>query len=172
MVGKQLPPIRQDGDMRPVVTGVAPAILTMVLAACSAEEPKSDDTSAPSPQATSSSTAPTGHPRFEEPDYTYVLRMNCYCPFITPVRITVEDGSVSSAVATEDGRSIRRGEEAPESLQLTINDIIDRAEDPDVAEVELDWPDGQAWPNRVRLDQIEGAVDDEITYVISDVDVG
>lgn len=111
------------------------------------------------------------YPEFGAEDYTYTLEQICYCPLTGPVAVTVEDGEVTSATITKGGRGMKKGSEAPQYVRLTINDVIARANDTGAAEVVVDWPDGQEWPNSVAVDQIEDAVDDEITYLVRDVQV-
>ncbi|WP_051486309.1 MULTISPECIES: DUF6174 domain-containing protein [unclassified Nocardioides] len=108
-------------------------------------------------------------PAFAPTDYTYRLEVVCFCPLTGPVEVTVADGEVASATRLEKPG---RGKQAPEFVRLTINDIIDRANDPKVHEAEVTWPDGQDHPTTVAIDQIAKATDDEVTYTISDVRVG
>ncbi len=112
------------------------------------------------------------YPELDATDYTYLLEQQCYCPLTGPVKVTVEDGEVTSSVILKGGHGMKKGSDAPEYLQLSINDVIARANDTTAADVVVDWPDGQDWPNKVAIDQIENAVDDEVTFVISDVNVG
>ena len=39
------------------------------------------------------------------------------------------------------------------------------------AQVDVAWPADQDWPSTVAVDRIENAVDDEVTYSISDVEI-
>ncbi len=109
------------------------------------------------------------YPEFDATDYSFVLEQQCYCPLTGPVKVTVEDGEVTSAVIVKGGNGIKKGSEAPEYLHLTINDVIAHANDTSAAKIDVDWPEGQDWPSTVAVDQIENAVDDEVTYVIRDV---
>ena len=105
-------------------------------------------------------------PTFTAEDYSYHLRVSCFCPGAgTRVRVTVEDGEVT------DVDNIPRSPSVPAYLGVTIPEIIDRALDPQVDEVTLRWPAGQAWPRSASLDPIADAVDDEITYAISGVEI-
>ncbi|KRC54825.1 MULTISPECIES: DUF6174 domain-containing protein [unclassified Nocardioides] len=158
---------------RPVVrTLLAPAltaVLALGLSACSHEDDAtaSDPTGTdPSPTVTDDG-APTW-PTFAPADYTYRLEVMCFCPMTGPVEVTVADGEVVSATGL---RNPGKGRPAPEFLRLTINDVIAKANDPSVAKADVTWPDGQDHPSRVAIDQIENAVDDEVTYVIRDVRV-
>jgi hypothetical protein len=141
-----------------------------LLAACGG----GGDTTADDPQTTPSSTAgsPSGTPTgFEPTSYSYRLQAICYCPLTSPVDVTVEDDEVVSAVYAKGGNGLTKGDDAPKSLWLTIDDILARAADPKVDHADVDWPDGADYPSKVALDPIENAMDDEITYVIKDVSV-
>jgi hypothetical protein len=116
--------------------------------------------------------APGDYPHLAAEDYRYVLEMACFCPLTVPIAVTVEDGEVTSAVTTRDGPRLAKGEEVPEAGRLTINDVIDAANDTGADEVAVDWPAGQEWPDQVTVDPVEGARDDEVTYRITDVQVG
>ena len=73
---------------------------------------------------------------------------------VVELKVTVEDGEVTSAVITKGGNGIKKGSEAPDYLQLTINDVIDRANDTTAAQIDVDWPADQDWPNTVAVDQM------------------
>ncbi|MFC7502605.1 DUF6174 domain-containing protein [Nocardioides sp. GCM10030258] len=108
------------------------------------------------------------YPDFAPQDYTYRLEVLCYCPQVGAVRVTVKDGKVTEAISTS-GEA--KGQAAPEFARLSINDIIARANDPQVDEAEVTWPTGQDHPSVVALDQLRMATDDEVTYTIKDVAV-
>ena len=148
------------------------------LGACGGEDPTEAEDPASAPGTTESSTDPSGSPEagsvpaYEPDDYTYVLDTQCYCPLVGPVEVTVEDGEVTSAVTVKRAPGLPKGSDAPDYLRMTINDVIDRANDPKVDEAEITWPAGSTHPTRIALDPIENAIDDEITYVIRDVREG
>lgn len=111
------------------------------------------------------------HPAYPYADYSYLLEVQCFCPtFGQPVRVTVTDGEVADAVWTKKARDHAKGDEADvEWLRLTINDVLTEAADPRWDEVEMTWPAGQDHPDKVAIDRMTNAIDDEITYLISDV---
>lgn len=162
--------------MKILLSAGAAAMALTVLAGCSGDD--DGDTATDPAEKSETTTAPTdgpttdGYPQFDAADYTFVLEQLCYCPVTGPVEVTVADGEVTSAVITKGGQGMKKGSDAPEYLWITINDVIDRANDPEAAQVDVDWPDGQDWPSTVAIDQIENAVDDEVTYTIRDVSVG
>lgn len=149
-------------------TAVA-VLAALLLAACGGGD--GDEARDGTPTTSSPATdgpVPTGYPDFAPQDYTYRLEVLCFCPLAGPLAVTVADGAVTSATSIEGDT---KGEEAPDFARLTINDIIDRANDENLAKVEVVWPSGQDHPDRVAIDQIERATDDEVTYTISDVQV-
>lgn len=158
---------------------VVPTMKTLLAAALAASLPVlaacgGDDTTADDPQTTpsSGSSVPSGTPTTIEPtSYTYRLQAICYCPLTAPVDVTVEDGEVVSAVWAKGGHGLTKGDDAPKTLWLTIDDILARAADPKVDDADVDWPEGADYPSRVAIDPIKNAMDDEVTYVIKDVSV-
>ena len=166
--------------MRILLTAAAAALAISALAGCSgddgdsptAEDPASTPASESSEDATEEPTVGS-YPEFDEPDYTFVLEQFCFCPITGPVKVIVEGGEVTSAVILEGVKGgVKKGTEAPEYLQQTINDVIAQANNTEAAEVIVDWPADQDWPDSVAVDQIENAIDDEVTYAISGVSVG
>jgi hypothetical protein len=160
--------------MKILLGAAATALALTALAGCSGDDTKTASDPASEPPSTSEPADPPTvgtYPEFDATDYSFVIEQQCYCPVTGPVRVTVEDGEITSAVVTKGGNGIKKGSDAPDYLNLTINDVIARANDTTAAKVEVDWPASQDWPNSVAIDQIAEAVDDEVTYVVSDVDV-
>ncbi|MBL7497404.1 hypothetical protein I6A84_15075 [Frankia sp. CNm7] len=157
-----------------IATSVAAAGLALALTACgddivgAAEASGPGSTAAPAGNATAE---PGSYPEFPEPDYTYELELMCFCPLTGPVKVTVEGGRVVSAVTTQDAPGTPAGSAAPSFTRKTINDLIAIANDPEVDEVSVDWPESAAYPTRIVTDPIRNAIDDEVTYVVSDVTV-
>ena len=86
-----------------------------------------------------------------------------------PIRITVVDGEATTAIYAQDGRGVEKGASADESRLITINDLIDQANDPSAASVVVDWPDGEDHPSRIMIDGSEMVADDEASYELSAV---
>ena len=157
----------------------------MVLVACGdgdarvAEDPApSSATASPSSTATSEATAePTvgTYPPYGPESYTYHLSVSCFCLGAgVPIKVTVEDGVVVNAVylADDNGRSaVKKGDPADKTYWLTINDIIDAANNTQAASVEVDWPEGQDYPSSVYVDEDEQLIDEEVGYMLSNVKV-
>ena len=133
----------------------------------------SSSTETPSP--TAEPTVGT-YPPFEPTDYSYVLSVSCFCMGAgVPIEVTVEDAEVVGAIygADDTGRGgTKKGDPAEKNFWLTINDVIERANDTEAARVDVDWPAGQDYPSSVYVDGEENVADDEIGYTITNVVVG
>jgi hypothetical protein len=128
-------------------------------------------TAEPTPTAPSTSPQPGSLPDFAYLDYAYRLQVRCFCPDDLTYRITVAAGEVTEAVWETDGNGHVAGDAvADDNALLTIQDIIDRGNDPEAAQVDVVWPAGQAWPNSVYVDRDEMMADEEVTWVISEVE--
>ena len=125
---------------------------------------------------TTPSASPTlgSYPSFAPTDYRFTLRVTCFCPDAgVPVRVTVLDGEVSSAVYDQRSAGFDRGEAAPDYRALTINQVIDELNAAvDAESVRVEWPEGQDYPSMVSIDRSARIADEEIGYRISDVEVG
>jgi hypothetical protein len=154
-------------------------LLSVVLGACGGDgdEIASDPgpaTPTPTVEPTSTAAPTVGtYPSFAPEDYTYTLVLACFCAGGgTPVDVTVRDGEVTDATYDGDGRGAEAGTPADQLMWLTINDVIDEANDTDAASIEVDWPAGQDYPNSVYVDEDSDTVDEERGYQISSVVVG
>lgn len=158
--------------MKILLSAAATAVALVALAGCSGDDTATAEDPESTPPATSDPTdTPTvgSYPELEATDYTYVLEQICYCPIAGPVTVTVEDGEVTSAVYAKGGRGLEKGGDAPDYLWITINDVIAKANDTEADKVDVTWPEGQDWPTSVAVDQVERATDDEVTYVVRNV---
>ncbi len=153
---------------RRAVLPVLPLVLALGLSGCGREndEKAADPATSQSPASPSASPTRETYPEFEPTDYTYRLEVICFCPMSGPVEVTVAGGKVTSATRLEKPA---QGKQAAPFARLSINDIITKANAPGIADAEVTWPDGQDHPSQVRLDQVERATDDEVTYLIGDV---
>lgn len=154
---------------------VSAAVLTLVLTGCGGDGTEVASDPGPGPATTEPTEVPTvgSYPPFEPEDYTYTLVLACFCVGGgTPIDVTVRDGEVIDAVYDGDGRGAEAGTPADEFMWLTINDVIDEANDTEAASVQVDWPAGQDYPNSVYVDEDLDTVDEERGYQISNVVVG
>lgn len=157
---------------------VAAVAATVVLSACgsgngdTAIDPGTEPTPQPTTQPTTQPTVGS-YPPYAPTDYAYTLRVSCFCADANvPVRVHVVGGEVTSAVYARDGRGYDKGDPADDFRRLTINDVIDAANDTDAHSVQVEWPAGQDHPDSVYVDQDNHMMDEEVGYAISDVVVG
>lgn len=163
---------------------LAAAVLTaLALTGCSDDDGSGDTASDPAgetPSDTPSEPIPSAsptvgtYPDFEPTDYAFTLRVTCFCPDAgVPVRVTVVDDAVASAVYAKGTDGFDKGATAPDYRALTIDDIIDEVNAATGAEsVQVEWPEGQDYPSEVSIDQSSQIADEEIGYRISDVEAG
>jgi hypothetical protein len=149
--------------MRSTLLAAGAALLALTACGTDAGDSAGDPTPAPSPTVGS-------YPSFEPEDYTYTLRVTCYCPGAgDPIRVTVRDDEVVDAVHLENGPGHHRGDPAEDVRRLTLDDIIGAANDTQAFEVDVRWPDGQDYPSSVQVDLQERMVDEEFGNRVSDV---
>jgi hypothetical protein len=177
--------------MRSLALGVAALLLPLSLAGCGSSDDGDDVASDPGPTTSTPSASPTAsptpsptaaptvgtYPAFEPTDYTFELTVSCFCLGAgVPVVVTVADSEVVGAVyglGESGGRhgSIKAGDPADKTFWLTINDVIDRANDTEADKVTVEWPAGQDYPTSVYVDGHKGMADDEVGYTIANVQV-
>lgn len=58
------------------------------------------------------------------------------------------------------------GDEAGDWMRVTIDDVIDAANDEQAYRVRVRWPEGQAYPSSVYVDLNANGADDETGYSI------
>jgi hypothetical protein len=175
----------RPSHMRSLALSLAALLLPLSLAACGSDDDGDDvatdpgpttATSTPTPSPTAEPTVGT-YPEFEPTDYTFELTVTCFCMGSgSPVTVTVEDGEVVTAVQSvgqsggRDGET-QAGDPADELYWLTINDVIEHANDTDADKVQVDWPAGQDYPTSVFVDGDKTMADDETGYTIANVEV-
>ncbi len=167
-------------------TGLVTAALVLALVTgCGGTEPVTATDAAPKtdvPSATEEPTPdetdaePTGeptvgtYPEFTPTDYTYTLRINCFCAGSgVPITVEVVDDRVVTATWARSGRGVRQGEPAGRFAERTIDDVVAAANDTDAARVDVVWPPGQDYPSSVAVDRSERIADEEVSYELSDV---
>ena len=134
--------------------------------------PPTSATAEPTPSGPTAEPEPGSLPDFPHEDYAYTLEMRCFCANIDQkYRIAVAGGAVSGVTWATTGDGHEAGDTVTdEYARITIQDIIDRGNDPEAAQVDVEWPAGQAWPDSVYVDKDKMVADEEVTYVISEVE--
>lgn len=182
MTTVRLPHVPSAPAARTARTGLAAAALLLGLAGltgCGSDDggtaadpagssaPVETGTATLSPDPSTSATPPQVHRAYAPRDYDYTLGLQCMCPVVDGVRVSVRDGAVTDVVATKGDA----GAPVPAAARLSIQDIIDRANEAEAkgGKVEVTWPATQDHPAKVAIDTIPRATDDEVTYTITDV---
>lgn len=165
-----------------LATAAAWAAVLALLAGCgpsgsdaaSSAETRGTQTRGPEPSASAPASRPGGPPwpTYPVSDYRYELRVVCFCAIRgVPVTITVHDGRVTDAVYTTPAPGHTAGEQVTQRwLRLTINDIINSANDPASAHVAVSWPREQSHPSSVWIDRTTDGTDDETWFDIRHVE--
>lgn len=160
------------------LAAVASGVLALAVAGCAGEDDVARDE--PTASGSTSESAPLDEPDdggFAPSSYSYTLRISCYCPYAAvPVRVTVEGDTVVDAVFERGGGrgGAVRGEQAPELLRLSIEDVLAVAEEARATgahEVTVEWPEASEHPTEVYIDRNEMAMDEEVGYTMSDLEV-
>jgi hypothetical protein len=170
---------RRPIRMRSLALSLAALLVPLALVACDSSDDGDDVATDPAPTTATSTPSPTAeptvgtYPEFEPTDYSFELTVSCFCAGGgTPITVTVAEAEVVGAVYTTDstGRGgAKAGDTADQSYWLTINDIIDKANDTEADQVDVDWPAGQDYPNSVFVDSHKTMADEEVSYTIADV---
>ncbi len=165
--------------LRAPLAALALAAVTL-LTACGGDagDDVATDTSPTTPAATTP-TAPTEAPQpgslppYPYQDYSYTLGQRCFCANVDQkYRVTVEGGEATGVTWATAGEGHEVGDAVAGAsyLSLSIQDIIDFGNDTKAAQIEVDWPAGQLYPNSVYIDQDKMIADEEVTWLISDVE--
>ena len=106
-------------------------------------------------------------------DYVFEFQRSCFCPsdFVRPVRISVLDGLVSSAVYVDTEEPIPN----PLDSVPTIDDLLDEIQaaiDGMAFSVVADYDADMGYPTNVAIDHIEMAIDDEMAFTVSSFQLG
>jgi hypothetical protein len=163
---------------------LALAMALVLLAACGGRTDRDDDSARP-PAGTGSEAPPTTlrdhddqHPddprmieleeRFDRwelsrpASYRFTVTAQCFC-LAKPRTITVEDGQVVAEQPAADA--------SPATAQiLTVDDLFDRARQAidDADRFEVVYHDEFDFPAVIDVDLLAEAIDDEITYLVTD----
>lgn len=154
----------------------------LVLVGCSnggggarADDPVPTTSSAPTrtPAGTPTGTQNAGrYPAYAPQDYSYTLTVTCFCADAgAPIRVTVQRGEAVDAIYLGDGRGVSKGDEPDQRRWLTIDDVIDLANDTDADHVDVTWPRGQDHPSSVSVTQGERLADASTSYAVAEVEL-
>ncbi|MBC7977185.1 MAG: hypothetical protein H7138_19595 [Myxococcales bacterium] len=107
--------------------------------------------------------------RVNRPSYAFTWQMGCFCgPDTTrPIRITVTDGSITSAVYVSDQQPVSETIRADLRTIPGVFDMIEVALDT-ADEVTVTYDRELRYPTSVRIDRYKNAADDESNLELSD----
>jgi hypothetical protein len=107
-------------------------------------------------------------------DYRFELEMRCFCTFSGPFRVTVRAGAEPLVEHLGTSAGVDAGAADPavlDHVRRTVPgpfDLVEeRAGDNDVVVATFD--DALGHPTDVYVDSIRNAIDDEVTYVVDDL---
>lgn len=99
-------------------------------------------------------------------NYAFTLRMDCFCAINGPVTVLVVADSVRQVVLQSTGEAIS----APWIPTITkLFDIIEQDINRPAAVLQVTYEPEFGYPTKIVSDPIANAVDDEVTYTVSDV---
>lgn len=101
-------------------------------------------------------------------DYTYRLRITCYCPpeFTEPVEITVHGRAVQGVASAATGTPLSQEQAA--YFQITVDSLfgwLETALSEAAAVIVADYDASLGYPRNVHIDYAQPAVDDEIGFI-------
>lgn len=129
-------------------------------------------------EPTATGTAPQDAPPddgFAPSDYDVTVSTSCFCAYGgVPVRISVRGDTVTAAVFARGGGrgGAVRGEEAPEELALSIEEVLERAaeaREEGADEVRVRWPEDSDHPTEIWIDRDQRMSDEEIGWTVTDL---
>ncbi len=102
--------------------------------------------------------------------YVYEVEHSCFCPVeaIGPVRVQVENGSVTSRTYPQSGDSVAATFSDVFPTVDGLFDVLQRAIDQNAADVQVTWDPDTGVPLHFSIDYIANAVDEEEGYRIVD----
>ncbi|GAB5535744.1 MAG: hypothetical protein Rubg2KO_19930 [Rubricoccaceae bacterium] len=103
-------------------------------------------------------------------DYAFTLRVGCFCPYVGPLRVTVEDSEVVDVRQLEPQDGHENTQDWIEEQAMTLeelDELVERARR-EADDVDVTYDPTYGFPADVYIDWIKDAVDDEIGYTVTD----
>ena len=152
----RLPP-KLSAAVRPIAFGLT--ILSVVaFAGCDALEPERSDLERA--RLRWETTGPS--------DYTYVIRRLCFCAYVGPVRVTVENDAVVSVVPTGPEEPPFELDEASFPGVDGLFDILEDAVERDAHSITATYDTVTGVPLEFFIDYMEFAVDEELGMEVTE----
>lgn len=103
-------------------------------------------------------------------NYAYTLNVACFCPYAGPMRVDVRADSVYRATLIDTGLDIADLERFNVKTIDGLFEVLEKAIK-DADNVEVDYEAQYGFPTRIAIDYYKNAVDDEIGYRATDLQV-
>lgn len=104
-------------------------------------------------------------------DYQFELRVSCFCPqeIVQPVLINVVDGIAVALVYADNGSLVTTELFARSDTVDKLFEIIQEAINSEADSLKVTYDKHSGYPVSVIIDQIAEAVDEEISYFVSNL---
>lgn len=122
--------------------------------------------------STSVSQGPRGMWDAAEVDaYTITVERRCFCPGVGPYVVTVVDGEISSV--THAGKDVDPDGEMLRDWPLTVEELFREVTEAEgnADDLAVSYDPDLGYPTKIAIDRWEDAIDDEVTYVVRDLQV-
>lgn len=102
--------------------------------------------------------------------YQYTLRWSCFCgpDFTDPMRITVRDGAITSAVDVETGMPVDPATRRPLTIE-GLFDVIEDAYRKNAAKVDVTYDPTDGHPVSANIDYDQRVIDEELGFRTEDL---
>ena len=102
--------------------------------------------------------------------YRFTLRLRCFCvrEALQPMTVVVRDGRVASVTGTDPATPVPPW---PDWFPLTVDALFDTVEEAqrNAAAVEVNYHPDLGYPTRIFIDRFRDTVDEETTFLASDL---
>jgi len=111
------------------------------------------------------------------PDYSFIYEEQCFCPYFGKVEVlvfsdsvyAVKDPETGEDVTIDIGNGVENLIDVYPDIFKTIDEIFERLQEASLIadEMEGNYDSQYGYPKQVSIDYYKYAVDDEITYLLS-----
>lgn len=104
--------------------------------------------------------------------YTFEYRVSCFCPLLgalEPLDVEVRDFVVTRAVSIGSGEELSEQELAEVPTIEDLFDWIADALEAEADEIDVRYDEELGYPRTAFIDRIESAIDDELSFEVSDL---
>ena len=105
------------------------------------------------------------------PSYTITVARLCECLETGPVEVTVQNGVIESRTLTRNGAPVPSSYAALFPSVDGLFERIDSAQRTRVARLDVTFDPTYGYPTRIEIDHFRPTVDDEVTFVATNLEV-